>query len=107
MPLLNHEVARLQARFMGDLLPVVALLGLAALLDDLIREVRCRRNTPGGADLVPAESWQDVADAVEAFRDRPVEGACLQGLRFRTLTYFFGPYVPITRLVPEERSVKP
>ena len=72
----------------------VILVGACALIADLVHEIRARWNAPGGADLVVLESHQDVADAVEAGG----KGLVVQGLFYRSLTYFFGPFVPLNIL---------
>ena len=72
----------------------VILVGACALTADLVHEIRARWNAPGGVDLVVLESHQDVADAVEAGE----KGMVIQGLHYRSLTYFFGPFVPLNIL---------
>jgi preprotein translocase subunit SecY len=72
----------------------VILVGACALTADLVHEIRARWHAPGGVDLVVLESHQDVADAVEAGG----KGEVIQGLHYRSLTYFFGPFVPLNVL---------
>jgi len=72
----------------------VILVGACALCADLVHEIRARWHAPGGVDLVVLESHQDVADAVEA----GANGMVIQGLFYRSLTYFFGPFVPLNIL---------
>ena len=72
----------------------VILVGACALTADLVHEIRARWHAPGGVDLVVVESHQDVADAVEAGG----KGEVIQGLHYRSLTYFFGPFVPLNIL---------
>lgn len=72
----------------------VILVGACALTADLVHEIRARWHAPGGVDLVVLESRQDVADAVEAGE----KGLVIQGLHYRSLTYFFGPFVPLNIL---------
>jgi preprotein translocase subunit SecY len=79
----------------------VILVGACALFSDLANEIRARWQAPGGVDLVVVESHQDVADAVEAGRNR---GLVVQGLHYRSLTYFFGPFVPLNILGEEKHS---
>jgi hypothetical protein len=76
----------------------VILVGACALTADLVHEIRARWNAPGGIDLVVLESHQDVADAVEAEE----KGMVIQGLHYRSLTYFFGPFVPLNILGPQK-----
>ncbi len=78
------------------------VLGATAISIDLWQEIRARWHTPGGADLVVVESYQDVTDALEAAASHG-KGAFLQGEHLRTLAYFFGPFVPLAILeVPKE-----
>jgi len=77
----------------------VILVGACALTADLVEEIRARWNAPGGGDLVVVESHQDLADAVEAGG----KGLVIQGLYYRSLTYFFGPFVPLNILGEEKR----
>jgi hypothetical protein len=80
-----------------------------AMLVDLWQEIRARWNAPAGRDLVPLQMFQDVPDAIEALRAVPPgRGAHLQGIHFRSLTYFFGPFVPLIVLgVQEQRHDRP
>ena len=78
----------------------VILVGACALCADLVHEIRARWHAPGGVDLVVLESHQDVADAVDAGAKN---GMVIQGLHYRSLTYFFGPFVPLNILGEEKR----
>lgn len=72
----------------------LTLIVACAIIADLRKEIRARWNAPAGVDLVVLESHQDVADAVEAGG----KGLVIQGLLYRSLTYFFGPFVPLNIL---------
>jgi hypothetical protein len=62
----------------------LALFILVAIGLDLFEEVRARLRAPGGADLIPYESHQDMADARDALEDYDEgRGAFLQGMYFR------------------------
>jgi len=76
----------------------LALVGSCAIISDLAAEIRARWHAAGGGDLVVLETHQDVADAIEA---RVEKGVVIQGLYYRSLTYFFGPFVPLKILGPE------
>ena len=53
---------------------------------------------------MPLEAHQDLPDTIEALGARAEGGhVVLQGLRYRSLSYFFGPFVPLVVLgVPGE-----
>jgi preprotein translocase subunit SecD len=78
----------------------LTFLVAAAIAVDLAREVRARwRARAAGDDLQPIAVHQDVADALEeASRLGPERAVVVQGLCFRSLTYVFGPYVPLVVL---------
>ena len=81
------------------------LLMIVAIVFDFRDEVLARWRAPGGLDLIPVESHQDMADALDALEDvGEEEGAVLQGLHFRSLTYFFDPYVPLTILAANQEA---
>lgn len=79
----------------------LVLIVACAIAADLRKEIRARWRVPGGVDLVVLESHQDVADAMEAGAK---SGLVIQGLHYRSLTYFFGPFVPLNILGEEKRS---
>lgn len=79
---------------------------MLALAADWWTELSARWHTAGGADLKTVEVHQDLSDALAAAKlyglsspDRPV---VICGLRFRSLTYFFGPQVPLVLLGPPD-----
>lgn len=84
-------------------LTVIMLVVGVAIGIDLWVEIRARRHAPGGADLVPLASYHHPVDALLDLDEQPAHaGAVIQGLRYRCLTYFFGPFVPLRVLgVPE------
>ncbi|MBN2498419.1 MAG: hypothetical protein JXR96_27760 [Deltaproteobacteria bacterium] len=87
------------APFMALLWPgALVLLGAYALADDLLVEIAARRRSPQG-ELAAVGAYQDPADAIAALTRlhqlQPQRRFALTGLRFRSLTYFFAPYVPL------------
>jgi len=88
---------------------VWTLLVIYALAADWLKEVRAHRLAPEGKCFTVAE-YQDVSDALtglelcrEGSPDARVE---LLGLRFRSVMYFFGPYVPM-RIVSDMKLAEP
>jgi hypothetical protein len=82
-------------------IPDAATVLLAvALAWDWLHEVEAHRGAPGA--LVVTGEFHDVGDALEALRGQrlrlPGATAALTGLRFRSLTYLFGPYAPMRLL---------
>ncbi len=86
-------------RVQADLLSsftAVTLVVLAALVVDLAQEIRARRNAPDGADLVPLAEHQHPVDALLDQAEIPeTQHPFVQGLRYRSLHWFFAPYVPL------------
>ncbi|MFH1464548.1 MAG: hypothetical protein ABIO70_09180 [Pseudomonadota bacterium] len=87
-------------------LGAISLLAGVALALDAWDEIGIRRRAAGAAPRLLRED-QDLADALEALdtlrREDPRGHYVLCGRRFRSLTYFFGPYVPLRILgVPAE-----
>ena len=97
MALLEHLVGPHAVMWLPSLLGV---LYVTALTLDLAKEIMARWRAPAGADLVLIEETQDLAEALEARSDYLEAGreTVVQGLYFRSLTYFFGPYVPLRLL---------
>jgi hypothetical protein len=101
------------ARFTGVLAMVwpsmLTLVGTVAILADLAAELRARRLSPGGVDLVPVAVHQDLADALEDADRNAVAGApaFIQGLRYRSLLYFFAPYLPLVQLGVPSKDPQP
>ena len=84
----------------------LTVLVVTTIATDLWVEVRARWRAPDGRDLEILASHQDVADAVEAAAELPSgRSAVIQGLRYRSLLYFFGPFVPLQVLgVPDPEA---
>jgi hypothetical protein len=79
-----------------------ALLLTYVLVADLWTEVRARWRAADGRELEALEVHQDVGDAIEAERrlrdDGQLRDVVLTGRRFRSLSYFLGPYIPLVVL---------
>jgi len=92
----------------GSGLTALMLVVAVGIGVDLWVEIRARRNAPDGADLVPLASYQHPVDALLDLDQQPAHaGAVIQGLRYRCLTYFFGPFVPLRVLgVPADQLAK-
>lgn len=74
----------------------VYMLLAAALSLDLFKEIQARGAISDGEDLVPLESHQDVVSVIErANVIGEKQQVFIQGLHFRSMTYFFAPYVPM------------
>lgn len=90
------------ARYLGGsvgLLPTPLLLvGVVAIGFDLVREYRFRRRL--AAEPAALGVYQDVSDALRAARGATAP-VLIQGLRYRSLGYFFMPYVPLNVLGQE------
>jgi hypothetical protein len=82
------------------LLPSLVTLALVvAIAADLWDELVARWRAPGGRDLVPQQWFQHVSPALAHLAAVPAaRGAVLRGLHYRTLVYFFGPFLPIVLL---------
>lgn len=80
----------------------LTLIIVYALGSDLWTEIAARWRAPGGADLKAVEVHQDVSDALASAKvyaaGQPDKPITVTGLRYRSLTYFFGPYVPLVLL---------
>jgi hypothetical protein len=86
----------------------VTLLVLWALVEDFREEVEVRRALTTDGEPAIVEVHQDVADALEAVQEIPESRQPrLLGLRYRTLTYFFGPFVPLMIVASPEVQDSP
>jgi len=98
---------------LARLVPAAPAIGLPATLELLVwvalamdfgAELRARRHAAGGTDLVELETHQDLADGLAAHKAyaaaQPQHAFHLSSVRFRSLSYFFGPYVPLVLLGP-------
>lgn len=105
LALFDYGLARLVPGAPAIGLPAtLELLVWVALAMDFAAELRARRYAPGGADLVEVEAHQDLADGLAAHKAyaaaQPQHAFHLSSVRFRSLSYFFGPYVPLVLLGP-------
>jgi hypothetical protein len=94
--LVQHVAMRLAPSLAG--LGAVSLVAGVALALDAWEEISLWRRAAGSAPQLFRED-QDLADSLEALdtlhRDDPRGHYVLCGRRFRSLTYFFGPWVPL------------
>ena len=96
----------------GPLWPgAMTLIFVYVLTADLLHEIDLRWRAPGAVDLVAIEVHQDVADALAAEKAfahwQPEKGVSACGLRYRSLTYVFGPFVPLVLLGPDDTERNP
>jgi len=109
--LVDSLAARL-FRDLPDLWPgTLLVLGLWALGADWLEEWRLHRL---GGGWRPLAQYQDLSDALSARADHllshPDRQAQVTGLRYRSLTYFFGPFVPMIlweRAAPSTAKINP
>lgn len=98
----------LAARYLGGpavLLPTpLVLVGVVAVAFDLAREYRFRRRLT--TEPAALGTYQDVSDALRAARGAAAP-VLIQGLRYRSLGYFFMPYLPLVVLAPGEAGHPP
>lgn len=92
------------SRLPGFNLGGVDLIITVAILLDLIEEMRIRRK---GNHLVKIAEFHDVpmAGFVKSLLEQIGLPCYLRGYYHRALLYFFGPYIEISVLVPEEKIV--
>jgi hypothetical protein len=78
------------------------LITAVAILLDIIEEVRIRRK---GNNLVKVAELHDVpmAGLLKSLFEQKGLPCYLRGYYHRALLYFFGPYIEISVLVPEDR----
>ena len=91
-------------RFLGFNLDGVDLIITVAILLDLMEEVRLRRK---GNHFVKVAELHDVpmAGLVKSLLEQKGLPCYLRGYYHRALLYFFGPYIEISVLVPEDRVI--
>ena len=89
-------------RFLGFNLGGIDLIVTVAILLDLIGEARLRRK---GSNFVKVAELHDVpvAGLVKSLLEQKGLPCYLRGYYHRALLYFFGPYIEISVLVPEDR----
>ena len=87
--------------FLNFHLDSIALIVAVAILFDLVEEIRLRR----GSHLVKVAELHDVpmAGLVKSLFEQKGLPCYLRGYYHRALLYFFGPYIEISVLVPEDR----
>ena len=87
--------------FLNFHLDGIALIVAVAILFDLVEEIRLRR----GSHLVKVAELHDVpmAGLVKSLFEQKGLPCYLRGYYHRALLYFFGPYIEISVLVPEDR----
>ncbi len=90
------------SRLLGYYLGGVSLIITVAILLDLIEEMRIRRKEN---QLVKVAELHDVpmAGFVKSLLEEKGLPCYLRGYYHRALLYFFGPYIEISVLVPEDR----
>jgi preprotein translocase subunit SecY len=81
----------------------IALIVAVAILFDLIEEIHLRR----GNNLVKVAELHDVpmAGLVKSLFEQKGLPCYLRGYYHRALLYFFGPYIEISVLVPEDKII--
>jgi hypothetical protein len=78
---------------------------VAAVLLDVWEEQRFRSKHPRLSAVWPIQRVYAVAPALDALAAAGIK-AFPRALRYRTLLQFFGPYAPVTLLVPEARAAE-
>jgi preprotein translocase subunit SecY len=97
-------IPKIFSRFSGFILEGTVLIIAVAIILDLVEEVRIRRQ---GGNLVKIAELHDVpmAGLVKSLLEQKGLPCYLRGYYHRALLYFFGPYIEISVLVPEDRVV--
>ena len=95
----------LLSRIFYSYLGGIGLIIAVAIILDLMEEVRLRRK---GMNFVKAAELHDVAMAglLKSILGQKEIPCYLRGYYHRALLYFFGPYVEISVLVPEDKVVE-
>ena len=90
--------------FLNFHLDSIGLIVAVAILFDLIEEIRLRR----GSNLVKVAELHDVpmAGLVKSLFEQKRLPCYLRGYYYRALLYFFGPYIEISVLVPQDRMTE-
>jgi hypothetical protein len=96
----DYLIARWLGPGLSGIFPgLFALLIAYVLIADWWTEVRARWRAADGLELDLLETHHDVGDALEALRrlddDAGFSEVLLTGRRFRGLSYFLGPFVPM------------
>jgi len=97
-------VPQVISRLLGFNLGGVTLIITVAILLDLIEEMNIRRK---GSNLVKIAELHDVpmAGLLKSLFEQKGVPCYLRGYYHRALLYFFGPYIEISVLVPEDRVI--
>ncbi len=95
-------IPKIASRFLFFIMGGTVLITAVAILLDLIGDVRLRRK---GNDLVKVAELHDVpmAGLVKSLFEQKGLPCYLRGYYHRALLYFFGPYIEISVLIPQER----
>jgi preprotein translocase subunit SecY len=95
-------IPKIASRFLFFIMGGTVLITAVAILLDLIGDVRLRRE---GNNLVKVAELHDVpmAGLVKSLLEQKGLPCYLRGYYHRALLYFFGPYIEISVLVPEDR----
>jgi preprotein translocase subunit SecY len=95
-------IPKITFRFLPFMLGGAVLITAVAIILDLIEEVRIRRQ---GSNLAKVAELHDVpmAGLVRSLLEQKGLPCYLRGYYHRALLYFFGPYIEISVLVPEEK----
>ena len=82
---------------------VMAVLPVTAILYDLVREWRAREQEPGLVPVWDVHQTYVVPPLLLCLKNEDIR-AFPQGLHYRSLMQFFGPYAPIRILVPAHQA---
>jgi len=98
-------IGRVSANSLVLLPSLITLPIVVAIAADLWDELLARWHAAGGRDLVPQQSFQHVTSALTHLAAaRTGSGAVLRGLHYRSLVYFFGPFVPVVLLAVDDAA---
>lgn len=90
----------------GSSAPLAAgVVALTAIAMDLRAEWHARRRAPSLVPIWPVHRIYEVDVAVAILAERGIE-VHPRAVHHRTLLQFFGPYVPVDLLVPEDRAAE-
>lgn len=88
-----------------DMLLIDALMLVigTAIVMDITAEIGARRRHPDLVSIWPLHRVQHIDSTLASLRDASIP-AFARGRYHRTLLYFFGPYIPIQIMVPNDQS---
>jgi hypothetical protein len=101
--LLSNRLVGSGVHSSSELFDLALLAILTAVVRDLLQEWRFRRGQPKLVPVWPVHRVYAVQPALRALEQAGI-AAFPRGLHHRTLLQFFGPFVPITLLVPPEKA---